>query len=179
MPIDSSLAAIFGSILLAVLVFWLNGWRERSFERRKVNYSTKLGTFLAVNKVIEGIDCTISGIDELASMNLRSENSIDIFRVVGMVERTRSLGLPEDLRIESIVVERARSLLLKSDDKASREDAGQLLHVYVVPAYLDAFNHYLTRLSQLEADMLLVSDTPEVERSVRELGEVMRNCLEG
>ena len=66
---ESAATAILASVLIAVIGYWLNGWRERSFERRRVNYSEKVEIF----------NCIITDMNILW-LNLRSVN--ELFRIL-------------------------------------------------------------------------------------------------
>src|SRR5437867_2282641 len=53
--IDIALVTVAGSFVLAVVSYLLNGWSNRSFERRKTNYHAKLAAFQEMNVAIQGL----------------------------------------------------------------------------------------------------------------------------
>lgn len=53
--ISQDAVTIIGAAFIAILGYFLNGWRERSFERKRTNYHSKLRAFREINQACQDL----------------------------------------------------------------------------------------------------------------------------
>ena len=171
MPIEDFIPWIVGSFLLLFLGYLLNGWRERSLERKKTNYKAKLGYFERVNEDLGHLRGIIISFKivvntpwekmklEEASLELAYRTALARDEETSLGSRTMEANL-EDFKTASSV-----------EDEGERKTALQnwmaKVGISLIVLYSRLLVHYLNRLNQTGADVYLIAETPAVIRDIQ------------
>ncbi len=175
MPIEDFIPWIVGSVLLLFLGYLLNGWRERSLERKKTNYKAKLGYFERVNEDLGHLRGVIIAFKIVANtaweeMELEEATLELAYRAALARDEETSLGSTtmeanlEDLKIASAVED-------KGERKTALQDWLTKVGMSLIVLYSRLLVHYLNRLNQTGADVYLIAETPAVIRDIQAIQE--------
>jgi len=158
---DSYPVVILGSVALAVLVYWLNGMSERSLERRKVNYSSKLGIFETVNSRIAIVETAYSATQELSAKLLASDKpSIEPSELRRLVVMSLTYPFPDELKHEKLKLEKATDDLEKLND--SNPSKVRKTAIEVSRSFLIILFYHVKNLESTHFGLVLVIDSDKV-----------------
>jgi len=158
---DSYPAVILGSVALAVLAYWLNGMSERSLERRKVNYSSKLESFETVNSCIAIVEIAYSVTKELAAKILASDKpSIEQGSLHRLVVLSLTFPFPDELKHEKLKLEKAMDDLEKLNDLNPSKVRN--IAIEVSRGFLSILNYHIKNLESTHFGLVLVVDSDKV-----------------
>ncbi len=162
---------ILGSVLLLLIGYLLNGWRERSLERKKTNYKAKLGYFERVNEDVGHLRAVIISFKIVVNTAWEEmgeeEAPLELaYRIALARDEETSLGSTtmeanlEDLKIASAVED-------KEEKRAGLHHWLDKAKVNLTVLYARLLVHYLNRLNRTGADVYLIAETPAVIRDIQ------------
>ena len=181
--IDVVLVSVAGSLGLAVVGYLLNGWRDRSFERRKTNYHAKLAAFREINVAIQGLSNAYLYLSWVSGVDWDREKRDD---KLGIALTLVALAREEEARLGTKVsqslAEEFEKVAAESDERRQRAVADRWLEG-TIPSLLFlwlrllVFN--LNSLGKASSDALLVAETPAVQNAigalVQHVGDQLRS----
>lgn len=171
MPIEDFIPWIVGSFLLLFLGYLLNGWRERSLERKKTNYKAKLGYFERVNEDLGHLRAVIISLKIVA--NTAWEKMKPEEAALELAYRT-ALARDEETSLGSTTMEAnlkdfniASSVENEGERKTALQNWMPKVGMSLIVLYSRLLVHYLNRLNQTGADVYLIAETPAVIRDIQ------------
>ena len=169
MAIDTALIAVVGSVLLAVVGYLLNGIGERSFEKRKVNYSVKLGMFQELNSVVKRMVMLYWHLAQLESMNVRDNEAIA--KLSMMVDVFQRLPLPAEYKMGPKTLFESSDIL--NPNLPDRSAVVTSVCADIISHYVAAMAYFGSRFEDLTWNVELIADTREVKDATSRINIVM------
>ena len=171
--IDVALITLAGSVVLAVVSYLLNGWRERSFERRKTNYHSKLTAFQQINTASQGLSNAYLYLRWLSSVDWEKRDIDDSLpQAMMFVALAREEEAPLGTGVSQSLASEYEKIASETGERQKRaaavrwtEGATQSLGIL----WVRLLTYHLNRLGKAGADALLVAETSAVQGAIGRL----------
>lgn len=173
--LDAALVTVAASFVLAVVSYLLNGWRERSFERRKTNYHSKLAAFQQINTASQGLSSAYLYLRWLSSVDWEKEDTdTALAQAVMFVALAREEEAPLGSGVSQGLATEFEKIGSKSGERRQRAAAEKWMEgatLSLVILWVRLLTYHLNRLAKAGADALLVAETPAVQNAIGKLVE--------
>jgi len=177
--LEVTLMAIIGSIIIAIIGYFANGWRERSFERRKTNYHMKLRAFREINDSSLDLINVYQYLRKLSAKNWE-ETEFDqaLQEILLLSVLAREVEAPVGTKVadkRAKAFEKIGSIFGSRRREKAAEGwiEGQIPSLFYL--YIRVLAFHLNRLGKASADALLVAETPAVQI---EIGKIVNHIQE-
>jgi len=177
--LEVTLMAIIGSIIIAIIGYFANGWRERSFERRKTNYHMKLRAFREINDSSLDLINVYQYLRKLSAKNWE-ETEFDqaLQEILLLSVLAREVEAPVGTKVadkRAKDFEKIGSIFGSRRREKAAEGwiEGQIPSLFYL--YIRVLAFHLNRLGKASADALLVAETPAVQIKI---GKIVNHIQE-
>ncbi len=174
MPVEDFIPWILGSVALLFVGYLLNGWRERSFERKRTNYHAKLEHFREIDDAVMHLSNVVVYFRMLLERDWESGG--EDLQAFWDMAWFASLARDEETPLRTQVVEKIMEDLKKAslhDDEERRESAFRDWLEATLPSlailWVRVLAFHFNRLTKLRMDVRLVAESPVVLLTVDNL----------
>ncbi len=174
MAIEDFIPWIVGSVLLLLVGYLLNGWRERSFERKRTNYHAKLEHFRKINDAVMHLSNAAVYFRMLLERDWESggEDLQAFWDMAWFASLARDEETPLGTQVVEKIVEDLKKASLH-DDEDTRESAFRdwvdVTRVNLAIVWIRVLAFHFNRLSKVSMDVRLVAESPVVLLTVDNL----------
>ena len=157
--LETAMIGIFSAVSIAVVGYVLNGWRERSFERRKINYSKKLELFKGVNNTCDKIFMIYDDILTLGFDKMIEPEKAKASELLYIMDFIPELGIPEKM---NLYLNEIMKFVNKSSTSPSIDldaEGAKLFSLKVIPTLMNALSFHMNALNRSTNDLVLICDT--------------------
>ncbi len=172
MPYGEFLPWILGSVLLLLLGYLLNGWRERSFERRKTNYHTKLKLFGRMNVAIVHAIIALSYFRQTVEAGTKGEDDMQLLL---KLKDFASWAATEDVERGSVLIQRLGETYpefegeIHGDVPTVPSDRLQQMRTGLMSVWGYLLSSYMNEIKRHSWDVLSVGETSRIQTAVARL----------
>jgi hypothetical protein len=155
---------IVGSVIVALITFMLNGWRERTFERKKTNYGFKLQVFQEICQISSKLSTLHSRFLLIAphlnkSREQRRKGEI-MDELIVSLHMLASMELPGQLEPSRECMALANRYII---DRTSLTDTDlNQLDLNIFDGYVTALTFYLNQMIERTMTVSLVAEDTDV-----------------
>ena len=179
MPNGEFLPWVLGSVALLLLGYLLNGWRERSFERRKTNYHTKLKLFGQMNAAIVHVFNTLINLRQTVEAGTKGESDMELLL---KLKNFASSAATEDVDIGPLLTQRLEETYpelrgeIQGDVATIPRERLNLMKTGLVFVWAHLLSSYMNEVRRHSWDLLSVAETSRVHTTVTELLKYVRKA---
>ncbi len=164
-----ALIAVVVSAVVVILGYIVNGREQRTLERKRTNYNTKLKAFQELNRATIGLSSTLMVLSSFQSTRLDAYDNKDLLDLISLITETRGIETPLGSRVTQQMADQYTSAS-EIQDEAKRTQA---IHEWMADTRMSvlfllqrALNHYGTSLVLHSADASLVAESDDVETAL-------------
>ena len=145
--ISQDAVTVVGAASIVILGYFLNGWRERSFERKRTNYHSKLRAFREINQACQDLTAAYAYWREASQWDTEKADLQELVAsVVVMSSFSQDLEKNLGTSICRNILDDYRKIRDQTNDEATREWADDAVATIVL---------LTARLARHSADLLM------------------------